>query len=85
MKVQDVVVYVSDDCKECEKVLSWLKEQDVPYIEKNTTQNRSYMRELQCKNVYGTPAIYVDNQRILGFQRNRLMDALGLTGVGNYY
>ncbi|MBM7571090.1 glutaredoxin family protein [Aquibacillus albus] len=76
MKQEEVVVYVSDSCKECEKVLSWLDEQNISYTKKNTTKNKEYLKELQKERVYATPAIFTKKYKILGFQKSKLINAL---------
>lgn len=80
MKQPKVLVYISNDSKECEKVIRFLQEWDITYQIKNVNEQRGNMKELQKLGIYGTPAIFVDGEKepILGFQKNKLKYKLGL-------
>lgn len=78
MKYNNVVVYTSENCTQCEKILSFLDKWEVPYEEKNVSSDRSAFKALQEQKIYGTPAIMIDNRTILGFQKNKLKQELGL-------
>ncbi|WP_226038163.1 glutaredoxin family protein [Aquibacillus saliphilus] len=75
---QDVVVYVSNNCRQCNKVLSLLEDGNVPYTKKNTSVNKDYMKELQGERIYGTPATFVNNEIVLGMQKSKLQRVLGI-------
>lgn len=77
MSGQKVTVYISNECEECEKVLSLLDKLDIDYNEKNTTKDKSYLKELQNEKIYATPVAYINDKKVLGFQENQLMHALG--------
>ncbi|SDK30834.1 glutaredoxin family protein [Sediminibacillus albus] len=85
MTKQNVVVYVSEDCSQCDKVLSHLENWEVEYTEKNISQNKQFIQELQHQKVYGTPAVFVDDLKILGFQKNKLKQALGIDTGSTFY
>lgn len=76
MRDQNIRVYVSNNCKESNKLIHLLEELDVPYEEKNVTENKSYMKELQEQKIYATPVAIINNNKVLGFQKNKLMDVL---------
>ncbi|UFT99810.1 glutaredoxin family protein [Radiobacillus kanasensis] len=80
MTKQNVVVYVSNGCGECKKVINHLEDWGVPFIEKNINENKEYFRELQKNKVYGTPAVFKDDDIVLGFQERRLKQTLGIVG-----
>lgn len=73
---QNIRVYVSNNCKESNELIHLLEELDVPYEQKNVTENKSYMRELQAQKIYATPVAIINNNKVLGFQKNKLMDVL---------
>ncbi|MDC3413132.1 glutaredoxin family protein [Aquibacillus sp. 3ASR75-11] len=82
MEKPHVVVYVSDNCSHSEKVLSLLEYVNVPYEKKNISEEKKVVRELQQHQIYGTPATFINNQVILGYQKYKIKQALGmLTGV----
>lgn len=70
----DAVVYISENCKECNDLLRQLKEWNVSYDIINVTKEENKMKDLQSMNIYGTPAIFISGYRqpILGFQKNKL-------------
>lgn len=78
MKEKNVVVYISDNSSHCEKLLKQLDKWDISYETKNVTENRSYMKELQKKGIYGTPATFIEDRSnaILGCQENKIKEAL---------
>ncbi|QDP39140.1 glutaredoxin family protein [Radiobacillus deserti] len=80
MMKQNVVVYVSTGCDECNKVIHHLEDWGVPFIEKNINENKEYFRELQRNKVYGTPAVFTDDEVVLGFQERKLKQTLGIVG-----
>ncbi|MBU5268139.1 hypothetical protein [Virgibacillus proomii] len=57
MEEPDILVYISDYNKECEKVIQNLKKWKIPYETKNINEN-NHMKELQDKGIYGIPAMY---------------------------
>ncbi|MBH0231575.1 glutaredoxin family protein [Halobacillus yeomjeoni] len=73
-----VVVYTSDDCTNCDRVITKLSEWEVEFEERNITRNREYFKELQSKKVYGTPATFIDEEKVLGFQERKLKRTLGI-------
>ncbi|GAA0447393.1 MAG: glutaredoxin domain-containing protein [Bacillota bacterium] len=84
MEESDVLVYISSDCKECENLLKHLKEWDISFRTKNVNENSNYMKELQEKGIYGTPATFIkeESEPILGFQKNKIKYRLGLENKG---
>ncbi|UOQ44359.1 glutaredoxin family protein [Halobacillus salinarum] len=76
MSNQRVIVYTSNNCSNCEKVVSKLSEWEIEFEERNISSNREYFKELQKKKVYGTPATFIDEEQILGYQENKLKRTL---------
>ncbi|TGB01843.1 glutaredoxin family protein [Halobacillus salinus] len=73
-----VVVYTSRDCVHCESVITKLSEWNIDFEERNISDNREYFKELQKQKVYGTPATFVDGEKVLGFQERKLKRILGI-------
>ncbi|SER37920.1 hypothetical protein SAMN04487944_103251 [Gracilibacillus ureilyticus] len=78
MNQREVQVYISSNCKECDDLLHFLDKKNVKYISKNTSRNKSYLKEIQEENVYVTPVVKAYGNWILGFQEDQLSDVLGL-------
>lgn len=84
MSKPNVVVYTSDGCHYCNKLLDHLDAWKVEYIEKNISQNTQYYREMKQQGVYGTPVTFVEDNKVLGFQKNKLEKLLEQDEVSSY-
>lgn len=75
-----VIIYVSDNCPTSDKLAAHLNKYQILYETKNVTKNYQYLRELQEIGIFGTPVIHFvdENQLILGFQKSKLNDILGI-------
>ncbi|QKY71197.1 glutaredoxin family protein [Lentibacillus sp. CBA3610] len=78
MSEQEVVVYISENSMQCEKLLEKLNQWDINFKKRNVTQNREYLDELQEEGIFGTPATFVDEKVVLGTQVNKIKYALGM-------
>ncbi|MBM7542904.1 glutaredoxin family protein [Amphibacillus cookii] len=72
MSVEHIVVYVSNQCKESDKVIRLLEEMAVNFEKKNISENKAYLKELQRLNIYATPAIIINDKKVLGFQKRKI-------------
>ncbi|MYL51258.1 glutaredoxin family protein [Halobacillus litoralis] len=72
----EVIVYTSRNCHYCEKVLGTLEDWEIDYEERNVSENRDHFRELQRNNIYGTPAVFIDGEKILGYQERKMKQKL---------
>lgn len=68
----EITVYSSDDCDESIQIIDYLNELSVDYNEKNVTTNREFLTELQARDVYSVPAVIINNQVVLGFQKDKI-------------
>lgn len=73
-----VVVYSSDSCTYCKQAKDFLKENNVEYTEKNVSTDMEARKELMAKGHMGVPVIYVDELEMVGFDKSKLSEALGL-------
>ena len=72
----DVRVYISDDCDECDRMVALLNNEEVDYELKNISSDKENLRELQKQHVYATPALIVKGKKVLGFQEQRIKQIL---------
>ncbi|SDR06062.1 Glutaredoxin [Virgibacillus subterraneus] len=79
MNDKEVIVYISNDCLNCEKLLSQLKQWKIKYTTRNVTENQEYIKQLHERDVFGTPTTLVDDQVICGFQINKIKYLLGMS------
>jgi thioredoxin reductase (NADPH) len=75
---KQVVVYTSAGCPFCVKVKEQLKAWNIPYTEKNTSENREYLEELRSRKLFGTPVTFIGNRFVMGFQPEKMRNLLGL-------
>jgi hypothetical protein len=59
---------------------AWLSENGVAYAERNIVEDSDALAELVTLEVYSTPATLVDGELVVGFNRRRLEELLGLGG-----
>jgi glutaredoxin len=72
----EVRVYVSDNCDECDQMVALLDKEEVVYELKNISRDKENLRELQKQHVYATPALIVKGKKVLGFQEQRIKQLL---------
>ncbi len=61
-------IYTAPSCASCRKVKSWLKEQNIPYVEKNifsTLLRKSELKELLERSENGTDDIISKRSKII--------------------
>ncbi|MFQ6862854.1 MULTISPECIES: transcriptional regulator Spx [Beduini] len=61
-------IYTAPSCASCRKVKSWLKEQNIPYVEKNifsTLLRKNELRELLERSENGTDDIISKRSKII--------------------
>ena len=78
MSQHHVVVYVSDNCTQCESLLSFIEKKDISYELKNVSKSHTARRELRQQDIYGTPVTFIDDEIFLGVPKRRLEQKLGI-------
>jgi len=59
---------------------AWLSQQEIPFIERNIGEDESALADLEKLEVFSTPATLVDGELVVGFNRKKLEDLLGIGG-----
>lgn len=67
----NIIVYVSEECPICDRVVSQLKKWEVSFDVKNVTKNKEAMSEMQRQGLYGTPVTVHKRfkKQVLGFNK----------------
>jgi len=80
MTKTEALIYVSDDCHSCQKLINKMDEWEVTYQIKNITDNKENKKEMQEHGIYGTPATFIKERKepILGYQINKIKRALNI-------
>ncbi len=71
-----VVVFTSDTCGYCHMAKDYLNEINVEFEERNVSSDKEARKELMSKGFMGVPVIYVDEEVIQGFDKNKLDELL---------
>ncbi len=74
-----VVLYVGDGCPWCTKARNYLRKQGVPFREINVSRDESEMTRLVSQSGQrGVPQLNIDGHWIIGFDKPRINQLLGL-------
>lgn len=77
-KMKKVTIYSSDSCGYCTLAKEYLSEKGVEFEEKNVSTDTEARKHLISKGIMGVPVIYVEDEMIQGFDKNKLNELLGL-------
>ena len=71
-----VTVYTSNTCPYRTMAKDYLKEREVDFEEKNVQTDKEARNELMAMGYTGVPVICIDDEQIVGFDKNRLDELL---------
>jgi glutaredoxin len=74
--MSNVVLYSATGCPLCAKYKALLTEKKVQFVEKNTTEQPAYLRELADQGIQLVPTVFVGDQHIAGFRPTSLLELL---------
>lgn len=74
----EVIVYSSDSCGYCVAAKQYLNENNIEFIEKNINKDMEARNQLIKMGHMGVPVILVDDEEVVGFDKVKLDDLLGL-------
>ncbi len=74
--MKKVVVFTSNTCPHCHTVKEYLSEKNVEFEERNVQTEPAARKELVKRKIMGVPAIFVDDEVIVGFDKNKLDELL---------
>jgi glutaredoxin 3 len=73
----NITVYTTPTCPYCYQAKQYLKQQGVPFTEKNVAADARAAQEMvRVSGQQGVPVIIVDGQVVIGFNQPRLMQLL---------
>ena len=73
-------LYTQTGCAESVQVRAWLRARDIPFVERDVTDDPAAARELAETGIFATPLLVAGVHRVLGFRPARLAAALGVEG-----
>jgi len=77
--MHEVEIYTTPSCSWCAATKQFFREHNVDYTEHDVSQDQQKAQEMVAKSgQMGVPVIDVDGEIIVGFDRQRLEELLGL-------
>ena len=77
---KNVTIYSTPTCHFCHMTKDFLKEKGIGYTDFNVASDLEKRREMVEKSgQMGVPVIFVGSEMIIGFDKERLVSALGIT------
>lgn len=77
--MKNVVIYSTPTCHFCQLTKEFLKEKGIKYVDYNVSADMEKRKEMMEKSgQMGVPVIYVDDEMMIGFDKDKLSSALGI-------
>lgn len=76
--MEKVVVYTSTSCHYCHVLKDYLNEKKVNFEEKNIDKDPEARAFLMKNRIMGVPATYIGEEQVMGFDKERIDQLLGL-------
>ncbi len=81
-KINRIVVYTSDGCPWCNKAKDYLKGLKISFREVNVSKNQTEAERLVKRTgQMGTPQLDINGSYVVGFDKNKIDNLLGIRGV----
>ena len=78
MPERDVLIYTQPGCAGCQREKKFLTQKGIDFTEKNIQEDEQALEELLELGAQGTPTTLIDGKAIVGFDRQKLAEKLGL-------
>lgn len=75
--MKNVTVYTSNTCTYCTQAKEYLKAKGIAFEERNIKEP-AYRKELMAMGFMSVPVLKIDNETVLGFDREKIDTLLGL-------
>lgn len=77
--MKNVTIYSTPTCHFCHAAKEFFKENNITFTDYNVGEDSAKRDEMVKKSgQMGVPVIYVDNEMIVGFDKNKLKTLLGV-------
>lgn len=74
--MKKVVVFTSNTCPHCTTAKEYLSENNIEFEEKNVQTDPEARKELVKRKIMGVPAIFIDDEVIVGFDKDKIDELL---------
>lgn len=75
---KEVTVFITQICPHCRSVKDYLSSKGVQYTEKDIETDQVARLELMQKGIMAVPVIKIEEELIIGFDKGRIDELLGL-------
>ncbi len=77
---KSITIYSTPTCHFCQMTKEFLKEKGIGYTEFNVASDLEKRQEMiQRSGQMGVPVIFIGDEMIIGFDKERLVSILGIT------
>lgn len=76
-----ITVYTTTRCAHCHRLMAFLRKLKVRYSEQNIERNRRAFTEFQRQGGKGVPLVLIGQQKLNGYNPDKLKQALTKAGV----
>ena len=77
---KSITIYSTPTCHFCQMTKDFLKEKSIAYTEHDVAHDLEKRQEMiQKSGQMGVPVIFVGDEMIIGFDKERLVSSLGIT------
>lgn len=76
MKHSPVTLYSRQGCRDSDRVRAWLVKHNIPFQERNVSQDPSAMQALAAQEIFGTPLVVAEAGTVFGYRPNELAKLL---------
>lgn len=77
--MKKVVIYSTPTCHFCQMAKEFFKEKNIEYTEYDVSTDDDKKTEMIEKSgQMGVPVIYIDDEMFIGFDKDKLLTALGI-------
>ena len=77
--MKNVVIYSTPTCHYCHGAKDFFKSHDIPFTDYNVAADKAKAEEMiQKTGQMGVPAIFIDDELVMGFDEERLKELLGV-------
>lgn len=76
--MKKVDIYTSNTCGYCHAAKDYFNENNIEFTEHNISENSQAKNELMQKGYRSVPVIIIDNNELLGFDKEKLSSLLGI-------
>ena len=75
---KSVILYTQPSCGPCHQEAEFLSQMGVEFVSKDIRADKAALKELLDAGFQSTPVTLIDGQAVVGFDRDKLVELLGL-------